>query len=195
MNLLDKINSYQIFLASRSPRRQQLMKEMGLSFQTVNTSVDEIYPPHLQAEEIALFLCKLKASAFTEIKQDRIYITADTIVWDGSRVLPKPANTEDASRILARLSGRTHDVITGICLRTKDKQVSFHALTKVSFRELSKEEISYYVNTCQPFDKAGAYGIQEWIGLVGIKRIEGSYYNVVGLPTEQLYEQLEKIIA
>ncbi len=191
MNIIS-LNKHKIILASQSPRRQELLKGLGLDFEVLPLNVDEQYPPGLQGKEIALYLSELKAKAFQfdGLYKNCLVITADTIVWKDNQVLAKPKDHADAVRILKTLSGNVHEVITGVSLRTKNKMTSFHSITKVFFKELSTEEIDYYVSNYKPFDKAGAYGIQEWIGHIGIEKIEGSYFNVVGLPVQKLYVEL-----
>ena len=194
--LLDKIKKYKIYLASQSPRRQKLLEEMGLNFNiATKVEVDENYPIGLNEEEIAIYLSEKKSDAYAFILQgNRLLITADTIVWCEDDVLGKPATLNEAEEMLNLLSGRMHKVITGITLRTANKKHSFSCTSKVWFKDLDQSEISYYVNNFKPLDKAGAYGIQEWIGLIAIEKIEGSYYNVVGLPTAKLFTELEKFI-
>jgi septum formation protein len=191
--LPENTKKYKIILASNSPRRQQLLHEMGISFEVRVKPVDEVFPPELSKEAVAIFLCELKAKAFLadEFEDDELLITADTIVCLGDEILNKPNDREHAIDMLTKLSGRKHEVITGVCLMSKEKMTSFAVSTLVYFRELSKEEIVYYVDVFQPFDKAGSYGIQEWIGFVGITKIEGSYFNVVGFPTEKIFEALK----
>lgn len=168
-----------------------MLKELGLTFTVVSRDVDESFPPHLQRQEVALFLAQKKCDAFEEdLKPDTLLITADTIVCLDDMVLNKPENHEDAKRMLRLLSGRKHEVITGVCLKTKEKSCLFHASTDVYFKTLSEEEIDYYLNSYKPYDKAGAYGVQEWIGLIGLERIDGSYHNVMGLPVQDLYKNL-----
>ncbi len=189
----EKYKNHHIILASRSPRRHLLLKGLDIPFDVRIKDVEEIYPSHLKKEEIALHLCELKATAFDgELNNDTLVITADTIVWINNKVLNKPKDYNDAVDILTQLSGNMHEVITGVCLKTKNKTKSFYALTKVYFKELSKEEITFYVENYKPYDKAGAYGAQEWIGYMAIERIEGSYFNVMGLPTCLLYDELMK---
>jgi septum formation protein len=189
----EKLKDYHIILASRSPRRNMLLKGLDIPFEVKIKDVEEIYPSHLKREEIALHLCNLKAAAFDdELEDNMLVIAADTIVWINNKVLNKPKDYADAVDILTQLSGNMHEVITGICLKTKSKTKSFYALTKVYFKNLSQEEITYYLDNYKPYDKAGAYGAQEWIGYVAIERIEGSYFNVMGLPTRLLYEELMK---
>ena len=191
--LHEKLKNYRIILASGSPRRQMLLKGLDIPFEIKLKEIEEKFPSHLKREEIALYLCELKASAFqNEMDDNTIVITADTIVWIKDRILNKPKDYTDAVNILTQLSGNMHEVITGVCLKTNKKTHSFYALTKVFFKPLSQEEIKYYVSRYKPYDKAGAYGAQEWIGYVAIERIEGSYFNVMGLPTRLLYQELLK---
>jgi len=181
-----------IVLASQSKRRQQLLEEIGLKFELKIKDTDESYPDHLQCEEVVRYIAEKKSAAFTdaEVPNDAIVITADTIVWlDGGSLL-KPKDEKDAIDMLGKLSGRKHRVATGVCLRSKNKKKVFHVLTDVYFKPLSLEERTYYVKTYKPYDKSGSYGIQEWIGLIGIEKIEGSYTNVMGLPMKELYEEL-----
>lgn len=189
--LKDKLNKVNIILASGSPRRQQFFKEMDLHYTIRLKEIAEIYPDHLQAEQITNYLAELKASAFEgELKEDDILVTSDTIVWLDGNALGKPKNYDDAFHMLQQLSNRTHEVITSVCLKSIVKTTVFHCVTKVTFNALSDEAIRYYLDHYQPFDKAGSYGIQDWIGLIGISKIEGSYTNVVGLPTELLFQKL-----
>jgi septum formation protein len=185
-----------LYLASQSPRRRALLKELGFPVQIVKApDIDEVYPEYLKGSEIPVYLSKLKAEAYTEkLPENAILVTADTIVWLSGEVLGKPEDENDAINMLSRLSGEMHEVFTGISLKFRDQQVCFYDVTKVYFRNLSKEEISFYVDKYKPFDKAGAYGVQEWIGFTGVERIEGSYFNVMGLPTHKLYAELSKII-
>ncbi len=181
-----------IILASQSLRRRQLLEEIGFTFELRIKDVEESYPEHLQCEEIVEFLAEKKSLAFPndEIDEDAILLTADTIVWLDGNSLLKPKNEEDAIAMLGKLSGRKHRVATGVCLRSKDKKKTFHVLTDVFFKTLSLEERTFYVKKYRPYDKSGSYGIQEWIGYIGIERIEGSYTNVMGLPTKEVYEEL-----
>ena len=191
--LNEKFKNHRIILASGSPRRQQFLKELDVNFEIQLKDIEEIYPEHLQAEEITNFLAKLKASAFAlDLDDNDILITSDTIVWLNNKALGKPKDYDDAFEMLTEMSGTTHKVITSVCLKTIDKEVVFYEETLVTFTELSSDEIKYYLDNYKPFDKAGSYGIQEWIGLVAIEKIEGSYANVVGLPTHRLYEELMK---
>lgn len=187
----ETLKKYKIILASGSPRRQQFFKDLGLEFETRLKNIEEIYPDHLQDTEITNYLAQLKASAFdNELNDNELLITSDTIVWLNNKALGKPKNYDDAVSILKELSNTTHDVITSVCFKTIHKSETIVEVTKVTFNELSQEAIHYYVENYKPFDKAGAYGIQEWIGLIGITKIEGSYTNVVGLPTEKVYQYL-----
>jgi septum formation protein len=179
-----------IILASKSPRRQELLKLMGFDFQVVLREVDESYPPDLSPSEIAVFISEKKARAFDLLIENEVVITADTIVSLDGKILGKPENEDHAFEILSALSGKKHDVITGVSLLKNHSISSFYELTEVFFKEISVEQIRYYINTCKPMDKAGAYGIQEWIGLVAVDKINGSYSNVVGLPTHRLYTEL-----
>ena len=189
--LKDKLNKINIILASGSPRRQQFFKEMDLHYTIRLKEIEEIYPEHLQAEEITNFLAELKASAFeNELKENDVLVTSDTIVWLNGKALGKPKDYDDAFQMLQQLANQTHEVITSVCLKSIDKTEVFHCVTKVTFANLSDEAIKYYLDNYQPFDKAGSYGIQDWIGLVGISKIEGSYTNVVGLPTKMLFQKL-----
>lgn len=179
-----------LILASSSPRRKELLGKLGLQFEVKVKDVPEEYPDHLQRQEVAEYLANHKAEAYLADLQDEILITADTIVCLDNMVLNKPADAVDAIRMLRHLSGQVHEVITGVCLLSQDKKDLFHDVTRVHFRELSDAEINYYVQTYEPYDKAGAYGAQEWMGMVAIDRIEGSYFNVMGLPVHQVYSHL-----
>lgn len=191
--VLENLKDYRIILASKSPRRQQLLADLDIDFVTEIHEVDEVFPEGLPMEEIPQYLARLKAEPFVgTMKQNDLVITSDTIVYVADKVLGKPTDYEDAVAMLQKLSGRQHEVVTGVCLTSKTKQVSFAAVTDVFFKELSQEEIDYYITNYKPYDKAGAYGIQEWIGYIGIERIEGSYFNVMGLPVQHLYEELSK---
>jgi septum formation protein len=193
--LCDNLAKYHIILASRSPRRQQLLKEMGLNFDIDTPEYDETYPPGLTGEEIALFLSRQKAGNFIDkIAGNEIIITADTIVWCNNEVLGKPADASDAKRMIKALSGNTHEVITGVTILSSEKERTFTDTTRVTFDRMTDEEIDFYIDNFKPYDKAGAYGIQEWIGIAACSRIEGSYFNVVGLPVQKLYRELEGFI-
>lgn len=191
---LEHLQDFEILLASQSPRRQQLLKELGLDYKIkLKEGIEENYPENLKRQEVALFLAEHKASAYeADLQEKQIIITADTIVCLADEVLNKPKDRDNAIEMLEKLSGNKHTVITGVCLKSKNKTVSFTAETNVFFKELTKEEIEYYLDTYKPYDKAGAYGIQEWIGFIGIEKISGSYFNVVGLPVQKLYEELTK---
>jgi septum formation protein len=191
--LLHKLKDYHVILASGSPRRKDLLKGMNIPYTVVLAdNVEEVYPPELPKEEIPEFLARLKSHAFPRPPADHeLIITADTIVLCNGQVLGKPADAEEATQMLKMLSGNRHEVLTGVCLRTHNREKCFTARSVVTFRALSTDEIAYYVDTFRPFDKAGAYGVQEWIGYIGIAHIEGSYFNVMGLPTQQLYVELE----
>lgn len=188
--LKELLKDHKVILASGSPRRQQYMKELGADFEIRLKDVEEVYPNHLQAGDITDYLAELKAAAFGEVAEDEILITSDTIVWHEGKALGKPKDYNDAFVMLKSLSGKTHEVITSVCIRNAENTNTFNDVTKVTFNSLSDEEIKYYLDNYKPFDKAGAYGIQEWIGLVAIARVEGSYNNVVGLPVDKLYKHL-----
>ena len=194
---LERINAYDIILASKSPRRQQLLEGIGLKYRIVNhIDIEEIYPSILKREEIPVYLAQAKAMIYSSlIEQNTLLIAADTIVWLHNEVIGKPDGKDDAIEMLKRLSGNMHEVFTGVCIKTASREKIFHACTKVFFRKMSEEEILYYVNAYKPFDKAGAYGVQEWIGYVGVEHIEGSYFNIMGLPVHQLYDELIRITA
>jgi nucleoside triphosphate pyrophosphatase len=193
--LIEDMNNYRIILASRSPRRQQLLRELGLKFDVVIRDYQETYPDGLDGEEIAAYIARQKARSFkNELLANDIVITADTIVWCNNKVLGKPIDQKDAVNILKEISGNEHKVITGVSIISSFKEITFTDSTKVTFDILSEEEISYYVERFKPYDKAGAYGIQEWIGIAACCRIEGSYFNVVGLPVHKLYKELKNFI-
>lgn len=183
-----------LILASNSPRRRELLGGLGLDFEVrVLQGIDESYPADLREGDIPLFISRAKAQAYlSTLSEDELLITADTIVWLDGEVLEKPKDEADACRMLRELSGKTHQVFTGVCLTTKEKQVAFSCRTDVTFARLDEEEIKHYVNTYRPLDKAGAYGVQEWIGFIGVERVEGSYFNVVGLPVQRLYQALKQ---
>lgn len=184
---------YNFILASKSPRRQQLLHSLGIEFQVKTKEVEENYPENLAKEEIPVFLAELKSQPFlSDLKESDLLITADTIVWIDDFVLGKPHNKEEAKQMLQKLSGKEHQVISGVCLTSIVKQKSFYAISNVQFKELTKSEINHYISEFKPFDKAGGYGIQEWIGVIGITHIEGSFYNVMGLPIQKLYEEIQK---
>lgn len=193
--VINNINQFRIILASRSPRRQQLLSELGVKFDIVTKDYDESYPEGLVGEEIARFISSRKANYFkNELSDNEIVIAADTIVWCNNKVLGKPLDEKDAIRILKEISANTHEVITAVTLFSLKKEVTFSVSTKVTFEKLSDEEIKYYVDKFKPYDKAGAYGIQEWIGITACSHIEGSYFNVVGLPVQRLYKELKNYV-
>lgn len=193
--MLDNLEKYKVILASGSPRRRELMAGLGVNYEVrILPDVDESYPNTLQGEEIPLYIAKEKADAYIPMMQpDELIITADTIVWLDGKVLGKPRDREDALQMLRTMSGRTHEVFTGVCITTTDWQRSFTAQTEVRFATLSEDEIIYYVDNFKPMDKAGAYGVQEWSGFIGVENISGSYYNIMGLPVQKLYRELLKV--
>ncbi|WP_456378271.1 Maf family nucleotide pyrophosphatase [Lutibacter sp.] len=192
--LTEKFKNKNIILASASPRRQELFKELNLKFSIKVKSIDEKYPLNLKEEQITNYLAVLKANAFeAEIEPNDIIITSDTIVWHANKPLEKPKNTTHAIEMLQKLSGTKHKVITSICIKTATTQKVFFDTTIVHFKKLTLKEIKFYVKNYNPLDKAGAYGIQEWIGFIGVTKIEGSYFNVMGLPVHKLYKELLKL--
>ena len=192
--LATKLQKYKLILASGSPRRQQFFKDLDLDFEIRLKEIEEIFPPELKAEAITNYLAELKASAFEgELNDNEILITSDTIVWHNDKALGKPKDAQDAFDILKSLSNATHEVITSVCFKTNTGVTVIYEVTKVTFNQLSDEAILYYIENYKPFDKAGAYGIQEWIGFVGVSKIEGSYANVMGMPTDKVYEYLSKL--
>ena len=192
---MDNLKKYKVILASNSPRRKELLAGLGVDYEVRTLpDVDESYPETLQGADIPLYIAKEKADAYVAMMQPgELMITADTIVWLDGKVLGKPRDREDALQMLRTMSGRTHEVFTGVCITTTDWQRSFTAQTEVRFATLSEEEIAYYVDNFQPMDKAGAYGVQEWIGFIGVENISGSYYNIMGLPVQKLYRDLLKV--
>lgn len=190
--LKDKLKNYKLVLASGSPRRQQFLHDLDVDFEIRLKDVEEIYPDYLQGAEITDYLALLKAQALDNLTNNEIVITSDTIVWHNNKALGKPKDYDDAFAILKSLSGKTHEVITSVCIKNSGKTDVFNETTRVTFNILSDEEVKYYLDNYKPFDKAGAYGIQEWIGLVAIAKIEGSYANVVGLPVDKVYQYLCK---
>lgn len=191
--LKQKLKGYNIILASKSPRRQQFFKDLDIDFTIQTKEVEEIYPQELKGIEITDFLADLKSKAFTGLLDKDILITSDTIVWLEGKALGKPKDDVHAFSMLKSLSGKKHEVITSISIKTNHFQQIINDITTVSFKELTDEEITYYIKNYKPFDKAGAYGIQEWIGFIAIDSIEGSYFNVVGLPVHKLYKELMKL--
>jgi len=187
----EKMNlPYHLILASKSPRRQELLRSLELDFEIRTNEVDESFPASMVVNNVAEYLAVKKSEAFDALKSNELVITSDTTVLNEGRILNKPKNAKEAFGMIQSLSGKTHQVITGICLRSSKKKVSFSETTKVTFRELKDTEIEHYIERYKPFDKAGAYGIQEWIGMIGIQKIEGDYYNVMGLPLFRVYEEL-----
>jgi septum formation protein len=194
-NMLDNLKKYKVVLASNSPRRKELLSGLGFDYEVKTLpDIDESFPEGLTEMETATYIARAKADVYRNIMQsDELIITADTIVWLDGEVMGKPVDNEDARRMLRALSGKTHQVITGVCLMTIDSQKAFATVTDVTFCHLSEEEIDYYVERYRPMDKAGSYGIQEWIGFVGVESISGSYFNVMGLPIQRLYTELKKL--
>lgn len=193
--MLDNLKKYKIILASNSPRRRELLSGLGVDYEVkIVPGIDETYPESLNGEEIPVYIAQEKANAYrASLQPDELVITADTIVYVDGMVLGKPVDEADACRMLRMLSGRTHQVITGVCLTTVDFQKSFASVTEVTFDTLSDEGIGYYVEKYRPMDKAGSYGVQEWIGFVGVTGLKGSYYNVMGLPVQRLYKELKEL--
>ncbi len=186
-------NNWNIILASQSPRRKQLLEQLGYTFTQKSKDTDESFSKEIPLREVAEHLSVKKAAAFAEeIKHRDLIIASDTIVLIDNEILNKPNTNQETFAMLAKLSGKQHEVITGVCLKSKAKEMSFSVSTTVFFEELKKEEINYYIEKYKPFDKAGAYGIQEWIGLIGVSKIEGSFYNVMGFPTKEVYEAIER---
>ena len=192
--MLENLSKYWIVLGSHSPRRKELLSGLDIPYEVIALpDVDEQYPDHLQKEEIPVYIAHLKAKAYRNMMRDDTFlITADTIVWLNGQVYGKPQDEADAQAMLRALSGRTHEVITGVCLTTREKQQSFHAVSSVKFAVLEENEIEYYVRKYRPYDKAGAYGVQEWIGYIGVENLNGSFYNVMGLPVRLLYKYLKE---
>lgn len=193
--MLDNLKKYKVILASNSPRRKELLSGLGLEYEVkVMPGIDETYPDTLPTEEVPVYIAREKAEAYRKsIAEDELIITADTVVCIDGEVLGKPADEAEAYAMLRKLAGRTHLVITGVCFTTAQLQKSFAAVTEVTFDQLTDEEISFYVEKYRPFDKAGAYGVQEWIGYVGVTGMNGSFYNVMGLPVQRLYQELKKL--
>ncbi len=194
--LHEKLKNKKLILASQSPRRQELLGGLDVAFALApRYEVDEVFPPGMPKDEVPVYLAKLKSERYPQpLADDEILITADTLVWCKNEFLGKPKSNEDACRMLWLMSGSVHEVLTGVCLRSAHKTVTFLASTLVYFRSLTQDEMCYYIGKYKPMDKAGAYGIQEWIGYAAIERIEGSYYNVMGLPMQKLYVELEKFV-
>jgi len=193
MSVLQNLDKYKIILASQSPRRQELLRGLNLNFEVMVLDVDEDYPAGIVGVDIPMYLAKKKANAYQEImNESTMLITADTIVWHEGKVLGKPTDKQDARRTLKMLSGKTHQVITGVCISTLKRRKVFHVITEVRFSKLTDNEIDYYLENYKPYDKAGSYGVQEWIGFVGVEHITGSYFNVMGLPIQRLYTELKR---
>jgi len=191
--MLSHLNNYQIILASQSPRRQDLLQGLNVPFEVKAIDVEETYPSQMVGVDIPMYLAEKKADAYKKMMDENtLLITADTIVWHEGQVFGKPTDRKDAMRMLNALSGKTHQVITGVCISTLKKRRTFHVISEVRFARLTPDEIEYYLDNFQPYDKAGAYGIQEWIGYVGVEHIEGSYFNVMGLPIQRLYSELKR---
>lgn len=188
--LKQKLNNYNVILASGSPRRQQFFRDLDIDFSIQLKEIEEIYPENLKGVAITDYLSNLKSDAFSTLNDNDLLITSDTIVWLEGKALGKPKDSKDAFKMLRAVSGKKHEVITSVCLKSNSFQKIINDITIVTFKELSDDEIHYYINKYKPFDKAGAYGIQEWIGFIGIDKIEGSYFNVVGLPVHKLYKEL-----
>ncbi len=195
MNTIEKLKTfpYQLILGSNSPRRQELLKSLGFTFAIKPINADESFSDKLKAEEIPLYLAEKKANAYPEaLKENEVLITSDTIVWCEGKVLNKPTDFNEGKEMLTSLSGKMHEVFTAVCLKSANKQSLFFDVSKVYFKKLMVEEIEYYLHNFNPYDKAGGYGVQDWIGYIGIEKIEGSFYNVMGLPVKKLYEELIK---
>jgi len=184
---------FNIILGSSSPRRNELLKSLGFDFVINPSNADENYPLNLKGHEIPVFLAEKKALSFNGVLTETdLLITADTIVWCEGEIFNKPINFEEGKLMLQTLSGKMHEVFTAVCLKSANKQIIFYDATKVYFKKFTNEEIEYYLNKYKPYDKAGSYGVQEWIGYIGIEKIEGSFYNVMGLPVKKLHEELMK---
>lgn len=193
--LKEKLKKYTIILASGSPRRQQFFKDLDLDFEIRLKDIEEVYPPELKAVEITDFLAELKASAFDgELKENEVLVTSDTIVWHQNKALGKPKNAQEAFEMIKSMSNATHEVFTSVCFKTNSTSTVINDVTKVTFNDLSDESILYYIENYKPYDKAGAYGIQEWFGFMAVAKVEGSYTNVMGLPTAKVYEYLSTLV-
>ncbi|MCQ2314868.1 MAG: Maf family nucleotide pyrophosphatase [Bacteroidales bacterium] len=192
--MLENLDKYDVILASKSPRRQELLAGMGVKFRVMTRDVVEDYPPSLPAVDVPAFLSRKKASAFeiNELPENYLVIASDTVVIIDNQILGKPKDTDDATRMLRLLSGQTHKVVSGVTIKTKDVTETFSAVSDVTFNILNDNEIHFYIEKYRPFDKAGAYGVQEWIGYIGVSAVKGSFYNVMGLPTQMLYQTLKK---
>lgn len=193
MNLLQNIEKYKIILASQSPRRIELLGGLNIKFEVMVLDVNEDFPAQMVGVDIPMYLAEKKANAYKHIMDEHtMIITADTIVWHEGKVLGKPVDETDARRMLRALSGKTHQVITGVCISTLQRRKVFHVISDVRFARLTEAEIEYYLHNFKPYDKAGSYGVQEWIGFVGVEHINGSYFNVMGLPVQRLYNELKR---
>ncbi len=191
--LVEKLKNYHLILASGSPRRQLFFKELGLDFEIRLKEINEVYPTHLKGSEITDYLSKLKAQSFIdELNDNDVLITADTIVWMDGKAIGKPKNKQESIKMLKKLSNRTHQVISSFCITSSSNQIVVNDTTHVTFSDLNTSEINYYIDKFKPFDKAGSYGIQEWIGYIGIEKIEGSYFNVMGFPIQKFYQTILK---
>lgn len=191
--MLSHLNCYNIILASLSPRREELLRGLNIPFEVKVIDVEETYPSQLVGVDIPMYLAEKKADAYLEsMDENTLLITADTIVWHEGRVFGKPKDKAEATKMLNSLSGKTHQVITGVCISTLSKRKTFHVISEVRFARLLPDEIEYYLQNFQPYDKAGSYGVQEWIGYIGVEHIEGSYFNVMGLPIQRLYSELKR---
>jgi septum formation protein len=193
ISMLDNLRNFSIILGSASPRRNELLSGLGIDFKVQTIDVEETYPDSIPGISIPMYLAEKKADAFADyLNESHLLITADTIVLLDNQVLGKPTDREDAKRMLKQLSGNNHQVITGVCISTADRRKTFHTVSEVRFAELHDDEIEYYLDHFKPYDKAGSYGIQEWIGYIGVEQITGSFYNVMGLPVQRLYCELKK---
>lgn len=191
--MLDNLKKYKIVLGSASPRRQELLRGINLNFEVIPMDVEESYPPYLTGVEIPMYLAEKKSDAYKNmLNDDVLVITADTIVFLDGKVLGKPVDKADAFKMLQRLSGKTHQVITGVCISTNLRRRTFHTISEVKFARLNDAEIEYYLDHYAPYDKAGSYGVQEWIGFIAVEQINGSYFNVMGLPIQRLYNELKR---
>lgn len=191
--MLSHLNCYNIILASLSPRREELLRGLNIPFEVKVIDVEETYPSQLVGVDIPMYLAEKKADAYLEsMDKNTLLITADTIVWHEGHVFGKPKNKAEATKMLNSLSGKTHQVITGVCISTLSRRKTFHVISEVRFARLLPDEIEYYLQNFQPYDKAGSYGVQEWIGYIGVEHIEGSYFNVMGLPIQRLYSELKR---
>ncbi|MEI8086138.1 MAG: Maf-like protein [Paludibacter sp.] len=191
--MLSHLKNYRIILGSQSPRREELLNGLNIPFETAVIDVEETYPREIVGVDIPMYLAEKKANAYDKnLDENTMLITADTIVWLEGRVYNKPKDKADATAMLKNLSGKTHQVITGVCISTKHKRKTFHVISEVRFARLTNQEIEFYLDNYEPYDKAGAYGVQEWIGYIGVEYIEGSYFNVMGLPIQRLYTELKR---